>query len=125
MVALDDYSLKWKKISDGEFDVFAASPDGKTTIFLGQAVYNVSKKKWHIKTDYKHAGMPDDLHLAYNDYPNEIEAGRALKKIWIASNNYIKFQKKFSKSIPSYDSEYDLTDEDWEKIIADFSLDGD
>ena len=69
--------------------------------------------------------MGVDLDLVYDDYPNEIEAGRALKKIWIAASSYIKFQKRLNKSIPSYNSEYDLTDEDWEKIIADFSLDGD
>lgn len=116
--------IKWKKISDGEYNIFLECDGSDVDILIGSCTYNITNKKWRAHPDFEPHGMGLDGHHKYTEYYNEIEAGRALKKMWHSTKNYINYQNHLNNSIPSYDSDYELTDEDWERIISDFSLEG-
>ena len=144
------YSTKWKKISDIEYHIFAASPDEKIQVFLGKALFNIFNQKWKIEPEFEVRGTGFTKTETFN---SEIEAGRKLKDKWIITEEFIEFndfwssynidnsdngtsKTKTTKTIATtrqpapyhladYSGDEFFSDEEWEEMMSDFSLDGD
>lgn len=122
----EDCAIKWKKISNSEFNIFLDCDGTDVDVLLGSCTYDISSQKWKAHPDFRPAGTGYLDDPRNTEYYSEIEAGRALKKIWISTKNYTDYQNHLNNSIPisTRDSDYEISDEEWESIFSDFSLDG-
>ena len=136
-IRVEDYIIKWKKKSKNEIDVYVASSDGQDTIYLGKTVYDIFEKKWGIDLDFIPSGCADAFEKTNEKYYSEIEAGRVMKRLWVKTRNFIDFSKHIDSGYPVYTKGHvnvdnahgsgdgSLTDEEWESLISDISLNGD
>jgi len=146
------YSIKWKKISSVRTEILAAAEDGSEIISIGFANYRVATRKWTIETSFKAREHLFRSLAKSKTFYTDIEAGRALKELWIHTKKYNEFQDNLDKIIMTkdnttpytpmntnnnnsvgargyyrapYGGDESFSDDEWEELLSDFSLDGD
>jgi hypothetical protein len=150
-----DYSTKWKKISSSRTEILVENRDGSEIISIGFVNLRVSTRKWATEASFKPKAFMTQDSSKSQTFHTDIEAGRALKELWLKKKKYDDFQVNLDKlnsdkqnkdnlvytsaKLGTYNSSIggkyntapfgggddSFSDDEWEDLLTDFSLDGD
>jgi len=148
-----NYSTKWKKISSSRTEILVEEQDGGEITSIGFANLRASTRKWATEASFETKAYMT-LGSKSESYYDDIEAGRALKELWLRVKKYNDFQTNIDKitkkekdkdkavytSVNSNSNNYgyggkynvmpsggdeSFSDDEWEDLLSDFPLDGD